>query len=85
MVAENFVTGATTSTCGPNWKRPRRMAWIDRRTRCVPIARTGTPSIQAHMSPGTMLATPGPAAPTTTVISPVLRAQPSAMCTPALS
>ena len=52
---------------------------------CVPIASTGTPSIDAHTSPGTMLATPGPPAAATTAICPVVRAHVSAMCTPALS
>ena len=57
----------------------------ERRTRCVPMASSGTPSTHAHITPGTMFATPGPAAPIATVMRPELRAHASAMCTAALS
>ena len=50
---------------GEYWNRPWRYAWSDRRTRWVPSASSGTPSTDAQISPGTMFATPGPAAPAT--------------------
>ena len=69
-----FVSGTAASSSGPYWNRPRRTAWSERRTRWVPIATTGQPSIHAHASPGSRLATPGPPAAPTAARPPDTRA-----------